>query len=137
MPSQQTFQLFADAVLLLHAGIALFVVAGLPLIAIGHWRHWRWVNALGFRLTHLAAVLVVAAQSWFGAACPLTTLENWLRQQAHGPAYEGSFVEHWLQHLLFYQAPPWLFVAIYTLFGLLVVLFWLRFPPRRDPSPKR
>jgi len=137
MPSRQTFQLLADAVLVLHAGIALFVVAGLPLIAIGRRRRWHWVDAPGFRLTHLAAVLVIAAQSWLGAACPLTTLENWLRLQAHGPVYNGGFVEHWLQRLLFYQAPPWVFVTIYTLFGLLVVLFWLRFPPRRGPPPKR
>ena len=52
--------------------------------------------------------------------CPLTTLEMWLRSQARGSTYAGNFIEHWLQALLFWQAPPWVFTAVYTLFGLAV-----------------
>jgi Protein of Unknown function (DUF2784) len=127
------YQLLADLVLALHLAVVLFVVGGLLLIVAGNLRGWRWVNALAFRLAHLAAVAVVAAQAWLGLVCPLTTLEMWLRVQAHAPSYKGSFIEHWLQRLLYYDAPAWGFTLVYTLFGLAVVLAWWRFPPRRRP----
>lgn len=135
MSNPHLYQLLADTVLVLHTAVALFVVGGLPLIVFG--RRWRWVDALSFRLAHLAAVLTIALQSWLGADCPLTSLESWLRTRAGAAAYEVSWVEHWLQQLLFYQAPGWAFTTLYSLFGLLVVLIWLRFPPRRDQRPKR
>ncbi len=124
------WQRLADAVLTLHVGIVLFVVGGLPLIWFGRWRGWHWSDAWWFRLAHLAAIAVVAAQSWFGIVCPLTTLEMWLRGRAHGAVYAGSFIEHWLQRLLYWQAPPWVFVLAYTTFALLVVATWVLWPPR-------
>jgi hypothetical protein len=125
------YQFLADAVLLLHTLIASFIVLGLVLVVVGNLRGWAWVNALSFRLAHLAAIAVVVAESWLGIACPLTTLEMWLREQAHAKVYAGSFIEHWFQQLLYYHAPPWVFVLAYTVFGALVVASWIWFPPRR------
>jgi hypothetical protein len=125
------YQFLADAVLVLHVAIVLFVVGGLVLIVLGNLRAWAWVNAWWFRLVHLATIGVVVAEAWWGVVCPLTTLEMWLRQQAQGRTYSGSFIEHWLQALLFWQAPPWVFTAAYSLFALAVVAAWWRFPPRR------
>jgi hypothetical protein len=120
----------ADAVLALHAALVLFVVGGLPLILFGNRRRWAWVNDWWFRLAHLATIAVVAAEAWLGIVCPLTTLEAWLRMQAHGTPDEGGFIEHWLQALLFWQAPPWVFTLAYTVFGLAVAAAWWVFPPR-------
>ena len=131
MNQQLTFQLLADAVLVLHGAIALFVVAGLVLVVAGNWRRWQWVNRLGFRLAHLAAIGVVVAESWFGVACPLTTLELALRARAGASTYRGNFIEHWLQALLYYDAPPWVFTLAYSLFGLLVAASFWYFPPVR------
>lgn len=85
----------------------------------------------GFRLAHLAAIGIVVLQSWLGQACVLTTLESWLRVQAGSPAYTRSFIEHWVQRVMFYEAPFWVFATVYTVFGALVVLAWWRHPPRR------
>lgn len=123
------YQLLADLVLLAHFGVVVFVVAGLVLVIVGNLYSWRWVNGLSFRLAHLAAIAVVVAESWFGLTCPLTTLESWLRVRAGVTAYRQSFVEYWVQRLLFHEAPPWVFTGAYTLFGLLVVLAWWYFPP--------
>lgn len=126
------FQLAADAVLILHFALVLFVVGGLVVIIIGNLSGWRWVNALWFRLLHLAAIAIVLAEAWFGIACPLTTLELWLRAQSGAGIaanYSETFIGHWLQRLLFYSAPPWVFVLAYTVFGALVVAVWVRFPP--------
>ena len=124
------FQLLADLVLALHVGVVAFVVGGLVLVVAGNLARWHWVNALWFRLAHLGAIGVVVAQAWLGASCPLTQLEMWLRVQARASTYSGSFIEHWLQRWLYWDAPAWVFGLGYTLFGLLVVAAWWLFPPR-------
>lgn len=125
----------ADAVLVLHAGIVLFVVGGLLLIVAGNRVGWPWVNAWWFRLLHLAAIAIVVAESWLGIECPLTTLEAWLRAQAGQPVAGQGFVERWVSRLLYYRAPPWVFTLAYTVFGLLVVAAWWAYPPaRRKPA---
>ena len=136
-------QLLADAVLVLHVAIVSFVVGGLLLVIAGNLGHWRWVNNLWFRLAHLAAISVVVAEAWLGLACPLTTLEMWLRAQAGASTYGGGFIEHWLQKVLYYDAPSWVFALLYSVFGLLVVATWWYFPPtskrrsRRSPRPRQ
>ena len=126
------FHRFADAVLILHFAVVLFVVGGLVLILVGNLVGWRRVNALWFRLLHLAAIAIVVAESWLGITCPLTTLEIWLRAQSGAGIaanYSESFIGHWLQRSLFYSAPPWVFVLAYSVFGALVAAVWFRFPP--------
>ncbi len=132
--------LLADLVLLLHVGVVLFVVAGLPLIVGGNLAGWRWVNHWWFRLAHLLAIAIVVAESWLGIACPLTTLEAWLRSRAGQPVQVESFIGYWMRWLLYYDLPPWMFIAAYTAFGLAVLLAWRRFPPssrRRPRAPAR
>lgn len=129
MRDELLYQLLADAVLALHFALVTFVIGGLVLVVAGNFRHWRWVNALRFRLTHLATIGVVVAETWFRMTCPLTTLEIWLRAKAHAAPYTGGFIEHWLQRILFYDAPSWVFAVGYSLFGLLVIAVWLYFPP--------
>jgi hypothetical protein len=120
----------ADAVLLLHLAIVLFVVGGLVLIVAGNLRGWHWVNGAWLRLAHLAAILVVVAEAWFGVVCPLTTLEQALRLRAGDAGYGGGFIEHWVQRLIYYDLPGWVFVLGYTLFALAIVAAWWRWPPR-------
>ena len=124
-----SFQLLANLVLVLHFGIVAFNLGGLVLIVAGNLAGWRWVNAWWFRITHLVTIATVVAQAWLGLTCPLTTLEMWLRANAGAGTYRGGFVEYWIDRLLFYSAPPWMFVVGYSLFGLLVLGSWLRYPP--------
>lgn len=129
------YQLLADVVLSVHFAMVLFVVGGLAFIVVGAFRGWRLVRQFWFRLAHLAAISVVVAQAWLGAVCPLTALEMWLRTKAQTTAYSGSFIEHWLQRVLYYEAPPWLFTLAYSLFGLLVLATWWFVPPSSAASP--
>ena len=121
----------ADVMLLLHVVLVAFVVLGLLLIFVGKFRVWRWIRNPWFRLTHLAVIAVVVVQSWFGFICPFTSIEMALRSQAGFAVYSGSFLSHWLDKMLYYPLPSWVFVVAYTLFGVLVCLAWLWVRPRR------
>ena len=108
-----------------------FVVFGLALILIGKIRNWSWVRNAWFRIAHLAAIGVVVLQSWFGIICPLTTWEMALRQRAGDAVYAGTFMSHWLESVLYYRAPAWVFAVCYTVFGALVVVSWFWVRPHR------
>ena len=127
----------ANTILVLHVGIVAFVVLGEVMILIGARRGWRWVRNRMLRVAHLALMVVIALQSWLGALCPLTQWEQALRRHAGQDAYAGSFIEHWLSRLIFFEAPWWVFVAAYTVFALLVLLTWRRVPPRRSGGDAR
>ena len=130
MKPQDWYALAADAVLVVHASIVLFIVGGLLLIFAGKLFSWRWVSNPWFRLGHLMAIIVVVLQSWAGMICPLTTWEMELRQLAGESAYAGSFIQHWLHRLIFYRAPNWVFALVYTLFAALVLWSWFLVRPR-------
>ena len=129
MISPPVFQVLANAVLTLHLAVVLFVAGGLLLVVAGNLRRWRWVNALWFRLAHLTSIGFVVLQAWLGQVCPLTTLEMALRARAGTSTYGGGFIEHWMQRLLYHDAPEWVFVLAYSVFGLLVIASWFYFPP--------
>lgn len=124
MDVQLLYRLLADAMLLLHFAFVGFVVVGFALILVGLLAGWRWIHNRYFRLAHLAAIGVVVAQAWLSRICPLTTWENELRRRAGQDFYAETFVQHWLHRVLFYDAEPWVFTAIYTVFGALVLLVW-------------
>ena len=72
-----------------------------------------------------------------GVVCPLTSLEMALRVRGHGATYDEGFIEHWLQSILYHDAPPWVFTLGYTLFGLAVVASWWYFPPEPFRSRRK
>lgn len=128
--SQQLYALAADALLVVHVLFVVFIVFGLLLIYAGRFLNWQWVRNRWFRLAHLVGIGIVVLQAWFGLVCPLTIWEMGLRARAGDAVYEGAFIAHVLSELLYYQAPGWVFVVVYTVFGILVVLSWFWVPPR-------
>lgn len=117
--------LAADALLFVHVLFVAFVVLGLVLIWLGKALSWGWVRNRVFRFAHLAAIGIVVIQSWFGVICPLTTWEMALREKAGDVVYSGTFISHWLDKILYFNAPAWVFITCYTAFGLLVVASWI------------
>lgn len=117
----------ADALLVLHFGIAAFIVGGLVLIWIGAAARWHWVRNPWFRWLHLGAIGFVALEAVAGIACPLTVWEDLLR----GGLRAESFVGRWVAKLLYYRAPEWVFTAAYLGWAAatLATLRWI--PPRR------
>jgi hypothetical protein len=131
------YHLLADLVVIFHAAYVGFVVFGLVAILAGFAIGWEWVRNLTFRATHLAAIALVCVEALTGAMCPLTTLEDYLRQKGGETPYPGDFIGYWAHNLIFYDAPFWVFTVIYLIFGGLVVLVFILAPPRfRRASPR-
>lgn len=130
MESGWVYVVLADALLILHVAFVAYVVFGLLVIYLGHFLNWDWVRNLWFRASHLIAIGIVVVQSWLGVICPLTTWEMALRDRAGDATYEGSFIQHWLHAILYFNAPEWVFILSYTVFGGLVLLSWYIIRPR-------
>jgi Protein of Unknown function (DUF2784) len=87
------FRLLADATVVLHLAFVLFVIAGGFLVV--RWPRVAWA--------HLPAAAWGAWVEFAGWICPLTPMENWLRQQAGQAVYTTSFVDRYLLPVLY---PP-------------------------------
>jgi len=125
------YLVMADALLILHVLLVAFVILGLVAILLGHFFRWHWVRNIWFRVTHLVVIGIVVLQAWLGVLCPLTAWEMALREKAGAAGYEGSFIQHWLQSILYYSAPEWVFILAYTVFGGVVLASWFLVRPRR------
>ena len=85
------FRAAADIVVAVHAAFVAFVVLGGLLVV--RWRRLAWV--------HLPAAIWGAIIELAGWICPLTPLENHLRQRGGSSAYQGEFIEHYVLPLLY------------------------------------
>ena len=119
--------MMADALLVVHFLIAAFITGGLVLVWIGGALGWTWVRNPWFLYLHLGAIAFVAAEALLGVMCPLTVWEDTLR----GNVPAESFVGRWVQQLLYYRAPEWVFTTAYVGWTLATLLTLWFVPPRR------
>jgi hypothetical protein len=126
------FGLVADVIVSVHLCYVGFTIGGEICILLGGPLRWRWVRNLGFRIAHLASVVLVAVEALAGAQCPLTVWEFQLRVLA-GQRVEGqiSFIARLVRSIIFYNFPAWVFLAAYVGFAVLVGLSLLLVPPVR------
>jgi len=88
------YRFLADVTVALHLGFVVFVVLGGLLVL--RWPRLAWV--------HLPAAAWGAWIECAGWICPLTPLENRLRERAGEAAYAGSFVDQYLMPVLYPSA---------------------------------
>jgi hypothetical protein len=81
----------ADAIVTIHVGFVLFVLFGGLLVL-----RWRWVTWL-----HVPAAVWGILIEYADGVCPLTPVENYLRERAGIAAYSGDFIEHYVLPLLY------------------------------------
>ena len=121
----------ADAILVVHFLIVVFIVGGLLMVWVGGALGWGWVRNPWFRYLHLGAIAFVAAEALLGVVCPLTALEDALRG---GRGMEGgaeSFVGRWVRYFLYYNAPAWVFTATYVAWTAATLATLRLVPPRK------
>lgn len=103
------YPLLADLVLIIHLGFVVFVLCGGMLVL-----KWRWLAWL-----HLPAAVWGAVVEFTGWICPLTPLENWLREQGGETAYRSDFIAQYLLPVLY---PGDLTRDLQLLLGAVVVI---------------
>ena len=81
----------ADAVLVAHLAFTLFV--GLGALLVLRWPKLAWV--------HVPCAVWGALIMFAGWICPLTPLENNLRERGGQAGYEGGFIEHYVVSVLY------------------------------------
>ncbi|MGR5244882.1 DUF2784 domain-containing protein [Vibrio sp. PNB23_22_6] len=85
------YRMLADLVVILHLLFIIFALIGGVLV--------RWRSYMLF--IHIPAALWVTVISFKGWICPLTPLENQLRQAAGDEGYPGGFVEHYIIPIIY------------------------------------
>ncbi|MEM9275785.1 MAG: DUF2784 domain-containing protein [Cyanobacteria bacterium P01_F01_bin.143] len=103
------YRLSADLVVLIHLAFILFAVLGGLLVR----------KSSRFALLHLPALTWAVLISLAGWVCPLTPLENWLREQGGLLGYETSFIEHYILPVIY---PEELTRSLQIFLGLLVLV---------------
>ncbi len=102
------YQSLSNLVLIVHLAFVLFAVLGGILVL--KWKRLAWIHAPAF----LWAALIEFA----GWVCPLTPLENWLREKGGVLPYRTTFVEHYIFPLIY---PATLTRNLQIFLGLLVL----------------
>ena len=113
----------AEAVLAAHVAVILFNVFGLIVVPIGAARGWRFVHIAWWRVLHVLLLAAVAAQALASRACFLTLWQSDLAGSAASPT---PLIESWVDRLIYWKLPIWIFAALYTVvFVYAVALLWL------------
>jgi hypothetical protein len=107
--AQTIYPLLADLVVLFHLAFVVFAVLG-GLLAL-KWRRFLWI--------HLSAVVWAATVEFTGWVCPLTPLENWLRERGGGDTYNSDFIARYILPVLY---PQGLTRELQIVLGILVIV---------------
>ncbi|HKZ73027.1 MAG TPA: DUF2784 domain-containing protein [Steroidobacteraceae bacterium] len=104
--------LLADAIVVLHLAFIAFATVGGFLL-------WRWPRMIFAHLPALAWATWIAVT---GSLCPLTPLENRLREIAGEGGYQGGFIEHYILPMLYpvglTRETQWLLAAVLLAFNV-------------------
>ena len=117
-------QVLVELVIALHFAFVVFVLLG-GLLVLRHPR-WAWL--------HMPCAIYGMLIEFVGWVCPLTPLEHWLRRQAGLETYEGGFLQHHLEPLIY---PGWLDRRAQLLLGSIVLamnvlIYLIAFRRRRN-----
>lgn len=85
------YRMGAEVVLLLHFAFIGFVLFG---GALAIWRRW-------IVLVHLPSAAWACFVELSGRVCPLTYVENYLRERAGQSGYAQGFIEHYLLPVIY------------------------------------
>ncbi len=88
------YRFLADIAVMTHFAFILFAVFGGLLVL--RWRRCAWI--------HLPTVAWAALISFAGWICPLTPLENWLREKGGAIAYRPGFIEQYILPVVYPDA---------------------------------
>lgn len=120
----------AGLVLYFHLLVILFIIFGFVVIPLGVKLKWKFINEFWWRLTHLVSMVIVAGQAILGAACFLTDIQSDLLQTAGKRGYRVPFIQTYVDRLVYYNFPIWVFSIIYVILFIYTIYLWFKVPPK-------
>ena len=123
----------AAVVLAVHLVVINFNLFGLVVVPVGAAFGWRFVRIRWWRLLHLASMVVVALQALAGQACFLTV---WQDQLSGGVGHPPPLIMTFINRLVFWPLPLWVFTVIYLLTCLYCLALWRLVPPAPRGVPQ-
>lgn len=122
------YAFLADAVVVIHLGYVVFV-------AVGGFISYRYPLVLRAHVPAVGWALGIVTIQW---RCPLTQVENTLRERAGSQAYESGFIDRYLTGVLYptqYERFMQALVAAGVIIAyVLLALRWQRSPQERGMS---
>ena len=117
----------AEGIVVVHLIFILFVILGG--LALFKWPWMIWV--------HVPAAVWGGLVELVGAPCPLTPLENHLRQAGNADAYSGGFIDHYIMPIVY---PPGLTRQTQVVLGVLILAvnfaIYFKFFTRKSKAAK-
>ncbi len=124
-------RLLADLIVVVHFAWILFMLIGFVLTLLGFW--WKkFFDKWLFRTLHLLGIVYVGLLAVLREYCPLTILENALREK-YSPhlTYPGSFIVHYLQRLVYPDIQPLMILIPTMIIAIFTILVFIFRPPRK------
>jgi len=121
----------ALAVLYFHFAVVAFNVFWLLAVPIGSLLGWRFVRNYMWRIAHIAALILVAAQAVAGRLCFLTIVQEYLQGRAGAEMGTPSLLTRIVSRAIYWPLPDWAFAPLYVLALVFAALLWRFVPPRR------
>jgi hypothetical protein len=107
------------------------MLIGFVLTLLGFW--WKkFFDKWLFRTLHLLGIVYVGLLAVLREYCPLTILENALREK-YSPhlTYPGSFIVHYLQRLVYPDIQPLMILIPTMIIAIFTILVFIFRPPRK------
>ena len=117
--------LFSEIVLLFHFCIFLFVILSFFLIPFGYYQKWEWVKNKYYRLIHLVLMGIIFIETILGFMCPLTILENFLRNDIE----INNKITQIIHQVMYWNLTTYQFTILYLLSLLYLIFLWFFFKP--------
>ena len=116
----------ADLILIIHFAVVLFIIFGFC-FPIFYKFKFNFAKNYYIRIIHISLITIVLVATLAGVICPLTIIENLLRNSTQSE----SLIAKLLRDLLFRDFSISYFLFIYFVCFSWTVFIWFFFPPNK------
>lgn len=125
------YKVFTDLIVVVHFVWILFMLLGFILTLCGFF-YKRFFDRWLLRTLHLFGILYVGLLALLGRYCPLTILENTLREKYNPElVYPGSFIIHYIERLVYPNVNPLIVLIPTVIIAVFTMVVFIIRPPAK------
>lgn len=126
------YKILADVIVIIHFLWILFMLLGFLLILYSILsRNKKLLFLRLFRVVHLCGIFYVASLAILDKYCPLTLLETHLREKAGYRIYQGSFIIHYIEKLVYPEVEPQVIIIPTIGIAIFTIISFIIYPPHK------